>query len=272
MTQKFLHQFTAFTRLTTYLFLLILLAPFFQSTAMAQKSASFNVEKLAVSFSIINNNYQNKNLALAKFVLTNNGKKVLPATGWKIYFNIKSMISVESGNDGLVIKKQTGNLFELSPVAAFTGIAPGKSYTTQMVTDRIINKNDQPEGFYLVWDNEPTKGYTIKNLTINRPALEPTNGKLVTDFAEAVYKRNAVIKRDAANTPPVFPTPASYQENTGTFELNANISIAADPVFKKEADLLTNDLNAVLDKKSAINNTAAKAISLKFKEGLSPEA
>ena len=75
MTQKLLSQFTAFTRLTTYLSLLILLAPSFQSTAMAQKSVSFNVEKLAVSFSIINNNYQNKNLALAKFVLTNNGKK-----------------------------------------------------------------------------------------------------------------------------------------------------------------------------------------------------
>ncbi len=273
MTQKFLHHFTAFTRLSFHFFVLILLTTFFQSTAMAQKSAALNVEKLAVSFSIVNNNYQNKNQALAKFILTNNGKKVLPATGWKIYFNIKSMIGVENTADGLVIKKQTGNLFELSPTAAFTGIKPGGSYSTQMITDRIINKNDQPEGFYLVWNNEPTKGYTIKNLSINKPALQPTNGKLVSDFAETIYNRNTAIKRAVNNNlPKVFPTPASYEETSGGFLLDNNITITTDKAFEKEAALLAADLENVLGEKPPVNiGSAAKGIILKMKEGLVSE-
>ena len=73
MKQTFLKQFPAFTHLTINFFLSLLLVTTLQMHAAAQKSTAFNVEKLAVSFSIVNNNYQNKNQALAKFVLTNNG-------------------------------------------------------------------------------------------------------------------------------------------------------------------------------------------------------
>jgi len=107
-------------------------------------------------------------------------------------------------------------LFELSPATAFKGIAAGKECSAQVnIDDKVWNKNDQPEGFYLVWDVAPSKGYDIKRLSTK---LE-TNGTLTSDFAATVYQRNAVINRGAiVGLPKVFPTPLNYQEKAGNFD------------------------------------------------------
>lgn len=238
----------------------------------AQKTKAFNAEKLAITFSVISNNYQNKDQALGTFVLTNKGKKALPANGWKIYFNNKSMVTVEDGKEVISITKREGNLFELSPGASFKGLAPGKNLTAQWITDLIINKNDIPEGFYLVWNNDPLKGYAIKDITINKLPLQQVNGQLVSDFAATVYKRNASINRDMIDVPKVFPSPASYQEANGGFLLNNNITITTDKTFEKEAGLLAADLEKVLENKPPVNaGSAANGIIIKMKEGMAPE-
>ncbi|MBC7868255.1 MAG: carbohydate-binding domain-containing protein [Gloeobacteraceae cyanobacterium ES-bin-316] len=274
MIRKFVRLSFAPSIKYIYCGLVILSASFIPKILWAQKINSFDVKQVSVSFSAINNNYQNSNQALASLVLSNNGKKNLPATGWKIYFNLKSMIAEQNKGVGVTIKKQRGNLFELSPTTSFKGIAGGENYSLQVLVDGpIINKNDQPEGFYLLWDNAPTKGYDI-SFTVNKAPLQTADGRFISDFAETVYKRNAAL--DNVNEQvliKVFPTPLNYSETNDFFEINNNTSIISDEIFIKEAGLLASDLQKILNKKPLINAAVSgKFIYLQKKEGLAEEA
>jgi len=118
----------------------LLITALFAFPLLAQQKVAFDPAQLAISFVVTN---QSTNTS-ASFILVNNSKKSLPAEGWKIDFNAKSMIRIADSTHLLTIKKQKGNLFELSPATAFKGIAAGKECSAQVnIDDKVWNKNDQ---------------------------------------------------------------------------------------------------------------------------------
>jgi hexosaminidase len=247
----------------------------FLTGAFAQQVSTFNPNQLAITIAAVTNNYNNKNQALSVFTIKNNSKKILPATGWKLYFNSKNNAVLKEGTTEFMLEQFNGNLFKLSPAGAFKGVMPGGTITAALVFDgQMLNKNDQPEGFYFVWDNAREKGTDVKNLTTTAVPMQPVDGKIISDFATAAYNRNEALEKiTAEKLPKVFPAPVSYQENGSFFLLNSTVQINAGTAFKKEAHLLADDVLQLNGQRPVITTAVATgaAIALIRKEGIAPE-
>ena len=123
----------------------------FSCTGFAQSNKGFNPKNLAISFVALTNNYKDTRQALATLSVINNSKQSLPASGWNIYFNSKNSILVQEPSVFFTIKQLNGNLFQLSPTPNFKALSLNEDVTTQvMMEGQVLNKNDQPEGFYFV--------------------------------------------------------------------------------------------------------------------------
>jgi hexosaminidase len=254
---------------------LTLFAMIFLGKGFAQSKKEFNPGSLSISVVAITNNYQDKNHALTTVSVKNNSKQTLPATGWNLYFNSKNNVRSKEGESILGLKRFNGNLFQLSPGQSFKGIAPGATAVTELVFEApMLNKNDQPEGFYFIWDNAPDKGVNIKNLTTTPVPMQPVDGRIVSDFATAVYNRNEAIEKiSEANIIKVFPTPVSYQENGSSFLLDNTVQIVTDPEFEKEANLLALNILQLLGVKPSVSTkpVTVKGIALVKKTGIAAE-
>src|ERR1700761_4934140 len=147
--------------------------------ASAQSDVKFDAHNLSISWEAIQNDYQNKSeLSLNALVLTNNGKTVLPASGWKLYFNSARDIDAVTVTGNAKIEHLNGDLFTLTPTATFTDLKPGASESIQFTGDDVINFTDAPEGFYIVWDAEPAKGYSTGPFSVK--PFSPKYAGLVT--------------------------------------------------------------------------------------------
>ena len=257
------------------LWLLCILVAFLNTKTKAQNLKKMDAAQLVIKCDAIANSYQNKRQALLKLSITNGAKQSLPAAGWKIYLNSKSEIHTTNIDGDFAVATLTGNLFVLSPTKKFKGLAPSATIATELFLDGLmLNKNDQPEGFYLVWDDALTKGVSIKNFTTTAIPLQPVNGFLISDFAAATFSSNeSQVKISSQDIPLVFPTPINYHNNKEIFLLTENIQINTDPVFEKEALLFGQDLTNLFGKQINItsNIESAKTINLIKKDGLKEE-
>ena len=263
---------TSFMKLSTTLLVFMIAIT---GKGFAQSKKDFNPRELAISLVAVTNNYQNKNQALVTMEVKNNSKKSLAATGWNLYFNSKNNLVLKEGESLFSLKQFNGNLFQLSPLASFKGIEPKGTAVTQLVVDgQMRNRNDQPEGFYLVWDNAPDKGIDIKNITATPVPIQPIDGAVVSDFAARVYNQNEAIEKNTdGNNIKVFPTPLSYKENGGAFILDNSVQIISDDAFAGEAKILAEEMLPLLGKKLIIStkDTGVRAISLIKKPGIAEE-
>ncbi|MDB5087289.1 MAG: Hexosaminidase, partial [Mucilaginibacter sp.] len=214
-------------------FLVILTAAFCLNLAAKPiDEPKFNTRDLSIAWEALQNNYQNKPQSLNALTITNNGKTTFPATGWKMYFNSARLMAEQTVTGNATIKFVNGDLFSLTPTATFTEIKPGQSVRIEFVDEEpVITNTDGPEGFYVVWDTQPDKGYntgafTIKPFKPNYPGLVTTaiiydQNKNITDVPETQLAK-------------VFPTPVSYKETGGFFVLDDFIGIHFDTPFSNE--------------------------------------
>src|ERR1700712_2399225 len=141
-------------------FIILFLAIAFCVGAKAQNQPAFNAKDISISWEAVQNNY-NKSQSLSALNITNNGRQTLPASGWKFYFNSARDITSETVTGNAAIKQINGDLFSLTPNAKFPELKPGATARVEFLGDEIVNITDAPEGFYLVWDAQPEKGYNI---------------------------------------------------------------------------------------------------------------
>lgn len=252
------------------IFTTMLIAAFFMSSAFKTKDAiKFNAADLRISWEVMDNNYQGKNEALTALVITNSGKEVLPAGGWKFYFNSGRGFTENAVSGNAKINQVNGDLYSITPTAGFKELKPGESARIEYVNDDpVVNVTDAPEGIYLVWDAQAEKGYSIGSFDIK--PYKPTYAGLITP--EIVYDRNKTVTDIPADQlPKILPTPVSYKETGSAFTLTANIHVSsADKRFDKELAILNNDMKALFGKR-ATNKYADNVISLEYKEGLNAE-
>ena len=248
----------------------MLIAAFFMSSAFKTTDViKFNAADLRISWEVMDNNYQGKNEALTALVITNSGKEVLPAAGWKFYFNSGRGFTENAVSGNAKINQVNGDLYSITPTAGFKELKPGESARIEYVNDDpVVNVTDAPEGIYLVWDAQAEKGYSIGSFDVK--PYKPTYAGLITP--EIVFDRNKTVSDIPGDQlPKILPTPVSYKETGSAFTLTANIHVSsADKRFDKELVILNNDIKNLFVKRAA-SKYADNVISLEYKEGLNAE-
>ncbi|NUO01922.1 MAG: carbohydate-binding domain-containing protein [Saprospiraceae bacterium] len=206
----------------------------------AQKVQRFNEKDLHVTWQLLTTDFQNADKSIAALTLHNQGKKLFPASGWTLYFNSVREIEAEGVTGGVAINHVNGDLFKMTPTAAFNAIPPKEAKRIEFFSGgRTLNATGAPSGLYLVWDNDPNQGYSIANYTIT--PLKYQVAGLATP--EKVFRQNSIVQDiPAAELPKIFPTPVNYKALSGEFLLSAGMIIQSDVLFKNEAEYLSEAL------------------------------
>jgi len=249
--------------------LIIFFATIFTLQAFAQADNSkFDAHAIAITWDVVQNNYLNKKQSLSALIITNNGKQTLPASGWKFYFNSARDIAPNTVSGNATFAQINGDLFTLTPTATFPELKPGASVRVEFTGDIVVNFTDSPDGFYLVWDAQPTKGYALGDFKIN--PFNPSYAGLVTPAI--IYNQNKIITDvPEAQLTKIFPTPVSYTETKGFFTLTNKVTIMTDPGFNTEVVDMKNDLEKLFGK--ALQTSAlSETIALKHVDGMGAEA
>ncbi|UKJ07887.1 family 20 glycosylhydrolase [Solitalea lacus] len=232
----------------------------------------FNVTGLNIQWRLIENNYKQSSNYLSEFILTNTSKVELPAKGWSIYFNLPRAIDTKFAYKELRFERINGDLVRLVPTASFNGLMPSQSVAVQMLaSDWSLNRADAPSGLYLVWDDTPQNGYPLTNVKVIastelRQMKRTPNDNYPVTTPEIIYNRNkSIADIPAQKLTKVFPTPVSYFESEGVFEMKPGLNISADALFANEANYLAVELKKVFGKSGVISGNKG-AIELRKKE------
>jgi hexosaminidase len=257
-----------------YLIVILMAVTFVKVTAKATEETQFNAHDLSIVWEPVQNDYKNRQQSLNAITITNNGKKTFPASGWKMYFNSARLIVPATVSGNAKIDFVNGDLFSLTPTGTFTEIKPGQSVRVEFIDDEpVVNITDGPEGFYVVWDNQPDKGYNTGTFTLK--PFKPNYAGLVTPAI--IYDQNKNIQ-DIPETQltKVFPTPASYKETGGVFNLNKDVAVifSPDDRFAKELELLKSTIEPLIGSKfkTDLKGGAAKMINILYDGRLDSEA
>ncbi len=245
--------------------LLSLLLIFCISTGIYASVPNFNPHDLSITWEPIKNDAPKPGQSLNALTLTNHGKTSLPALGWKLYFNSARNILKQSPTNNAEINFVNGDLFSLTPTAGFTELKPGQSERIEFVgEDQVINITDGPEGFYLVWDEEPGNGHNLGEFSVK--PFSPTYKGLITPAI--IYDQNKNITDiPEEQLTKVFPTPVSYKETGGYFNYTSNVKFNADPQFASELNSFKNIPEITVTK----SKISAASINLRYKDGLGNE-
>jgi len=217
----------------------------------AAEEPKFNAHDLSITWEALQNDYQGTRKSLNAITIANNGKTTFPATGWKMYFNSSRLIASETITGNAKIDFVNGDLFSLTPTTTFTEIKPGASVRIEFADlEPVVTMTDGPEGFYVVWDNEPGKGYNTGMFTVK--PFKPNYAGLITPAI--IYDQN----KNISNIPEqqltkVFPTPVSYRETGGYFTLDKHVIVGTSFIdegfFDKERGILKSYLQSMIDDK-----------------------
>jgi hexosaminidase len=247
----------------------LMAAVIMQLTAKPKDGPPFNARDLSISWQPVQNNYQNKGQSLNALTIINNGKNTLPASGWKMYFNDAGMLLPETPTGNASITFINGDLFSLTPTATFGELKPGASIKVEFIgEDPVVNITDGPDGFYLVWDNQPDKGYNTAGLAIK--PFSPNYKGLITPAI--IYDQNKNIKDiPGEQLTKVFPTPVSYEETGGFFTWGVKTGFDGFNVFLAEAAQLQTYMDGLLGIKHHPHSYPEPFVDFKKVDGLGEE-
>nr|MCS3814420.1 hexosaminidase [Mucilaginibacter sp. X4EP1] len=257
-----------------YLIVILMAVAFIKVTAKSIDEPQFNAHDLSITWEPVQNDYKTSQQSLNAITITNNGKNTFPASGWKLYFNSARLIASATVTGNAKIDFVNGDLFSLTPTGTFTEIKPGQSVRVEFVDDEpVVNITDGPEGFYVVWDNQPDKGYNTGVFSLK--PFKPNYAGLVTPAV--VYDQNKNIQDVAeAQLTKVFPTPVSYKETGGFFSLDKDVVVMISPndKFAKELNLLKETLEPLIGGKfkADIKSGSLKMINVLYDGRLDSEA
>jgi len=252
------------------------LAILFALLAMpAFASPNFNPKYLSVVWEPVKNDAPKPGQSLNAITITNHGKTSLPASGWTIYFNSARSVQEVSPSNNAKFGFHNGDLFSLTPTAGFTELKPGQSERIEFVDDDlVVNITDGPEGFYLVWDDQPEKGFNLGDFSIK--PFSPSYAGLITP-AIIYDQNNNITSIPEEQLTKVFPTPVSYKETGGNFTFKYPL-LEYDPdmkIFNNELSYLSKFLESIFGndhKKTPPPPDKACIVHIDFKKELGPDS
>lgn len=227
---------------------------------------------LKMSWRLLGNNYLHQNENQCVFTLSNIGEQVFPASGWSLFFSFNGSIDNARIVGHVRMDHLNGDYYQLKPLEGFQPIKPGESMQITYISDgQLRNYSSAPAGMYLVWDAAPDKGLTLAEY--KQETIQDSTLAWVTP--EMVFERNRNIRDvPAPSLPKIFPTPAFYQENAGSFTLSGMEELVAPPLFEKEAKFLSDAMMPLFGMKLvAIPQLRTGVAAIVFKEApMAPEA
>ncbi len=226
--------------------------------------------QVSLTWQVIEEKHQGKNQTLSALTIKNTGKTELPAAGWGLYFHGTPSFKPKAPDAPVKVEPINGDFLRMVPTSTFKSLAPGASARIEFVAaGQIVNESRAPRGFYLVWDKEPNKGYSLENVDIKKP----THNSIGWVEPQDIYQQNSSIKDlPAERLPKVFPTPAQYKETGKGITLTAAVPVVST-AFPREAAALATYLGTIFGQKPEVKSAGTgKAIKLQKKDGLGPEA
>jgi hexosaminidase len=258
---------------------LLFLLAIVTTMAHAQPVQTITAPSLKIDWQPVTNHYLQPGRFLATITLTNTDAAAqLPKNGWRIFYNgFKDAVDTNMGH-GLKSYRIHGDLFCLEPTAEFNGLKPSEKIELQFIGDGwVYNISDAPTGFYMVWDNAPTKAFNITNVTVHAPTdLSKLNrwpdGKPEQVTPQAIFEANKVITNlDASKLPKIFPTPVSTIAKEGSFTIGKATTIACNPLFEHEADYLVDELALFIGTRLKKEKSAQNVICLELDAAIADE-
>ncbi|MEC5147109.1 family 20 glycosylhydrolase [Chitinophaga sp. 212800010-3] len=226
------------------------------ASVQAQQSPPYDAARLKTSWEVVENHYQGKDNFLSTFTLVNTTNKAFPAKGWQLYFNFIRTVQAGELPEHVNVEHINGDLFRFSPAEGFKGIAPGDSLKLSIVGDAwAVNFTDAPAGLYLVWEQQPEKGYAVKDYSIRpsttaRQLMRYPGDKTAVVTPLDIFKQNTEVKDiPASQLPLVFPTPKSYTATGQNLVLDAMPEVKADQQLAASAEALKEELVTLLGKR-----------------------
>ncbi len=241
-------------------------------SANAQTKSLLNPENLHINWQFLTNNYNQADQTAARLTIKNNSKKQsLPVSGWTIYFNaVRDIVKKETGK-GLEISRLKGDLFQIRPVPAFKGLAPGDSIAIDYISENwIFNYTEAPRGFYLVWDKAPAMPAAIPNVYFQFPSsakpfsISPNDNTGAITPEQIYYQNKYITDLPEKDIPLVFPTPVSFTKMPGTLTISSGIKIIADNQFAAEARSLEKEISSFWKKDSKPAPASSAAVHLHY--------
>jgi hexosaminidase len=192
--------------------------------------------------------------------------KGLSAKAWSIYFNsIKKPFISKEDLEKFVLTKLNGDLYNLKPLPGLALTNTQKEVRLNLSVPEIRNYTELPTGFYLVFNDAPEKGHSLRNTSIPFGGIEP-------EIALRSYKTNASFANiDKIEPSLIFPSPVSLTLQKGFFILKGELEIATAPAFTKEARLLGDELAEILGKKPVIKAKKSKTTAISLEIGTAGE-
>lgn len=194
---------------------------------------------LTLTWEVLENDYNGTRETRSVLKISNTGTEAFPSSGWTIYFNGPEIRAAGPDTAAISARLINGDFLKIMPGTAFPALAPGKTYQSAFISRSLKNITDYPKGFYIIFNNRPTKAY-LPRLVTTSLADHPEREE---QLASQTYLQNALIADIPLEAlPPVFPTPASYKKNNGYFQLKSSLSLNADEAFHLEAEYLKSEM------------------------------
>jgi len=239
---------------------------------MQNKRSALATDSIPLTFTweVLENNYNGTSETRSVLKISNTGTETFSSSGWTIYFNGPEIRGIGADTAAVSAQLINGDFLKIMPANAFPVLAPGKTFQASFLSRSLKNITDYPKGFYIVFNDRPTKAYVPRLITISLTDLPKREEQL----AGRTFQQNALVADLPLDAlPPVFPTPASYKKNTGYFELKNSLSLYADEEFRKEAELLAADMLSLTGTKiTSSKDRSGASIVIKKKAMPSDEA
>ena len=267
---------------------IILLAIVSFNTLSAQK-ARYIPDSLQTGWKLIRNQ-QGDSAFRCLLNFTNNSPDNIPASGWKIYFNLRYHgRELRSLNPAFSITHVSGELFFIQPTSFFQGLGEKKTISLEFTgRGRIANYQDIPTGLFWVNNREPNKAIALKKIFIqksnegaeeleklSRPDKRPREAeKLPMTDQKALFDENkGIADIPVTALPKIFPTPLEYHESPGNFLLDKTLSVIFDDRFTNEAGLLAEEIRKLTGTVPRLNDSGSRRrIVLSHEPSTNPES
>ncbi len=218
---------------------IILILGSFTGCAFQNKSQNYPI---SLSWKVLKERDLNTGEQLSEIRIKNNGKQFLPSNGWTIYFNAADPKNTDNDSLKIKIEQVNGDYFKMSPKQNFQGLRAGEFLKIRVSTRVFKKQTDSPDGFYIVFDKNPSHPFLI-----GAEVEGVRNNEQEMRLANKVYRQNQLINpADNNNLSPIFPTPSSLKKNKEVFSLDERVKIVTDSSFKNEANYLADELEKVL--------------------------
>lgn len=176
--------------------------------------------------------------------LTNHGA-ALPSQGWSLYFNCAAEARLGEMSGHWVVEHAGGTLFRMRPTEGFPGVPTGASVDLPIEhAEWLVKPNRAPLGPYLVFDDHPDEGLTIRDYAmqpvtptqLSDPRVQHAAGYESATQRYADNARLSVLPERAV--PPVLPTPQQWSRRDGRLPIRIKPAVVAAAELAPERALV----------------------------------